>query len=191
MQELYAKLPEGSEGKRLVGQILSGSMDTAQDSQAKSALLNVKSYFQDKSRKKEGVKISIPYTMLVPFNITFNWSLQNLTSYYTDIGIIRIIALMLIVLGFVYSLVQWNKKLFAITLSTLGAWTLRRIAGGAILWYSLGVILRTIIAMILVFFTFGEKNTGLNKKLFTALIAIFALLGIYQLMLNFIRISSQ
>lgn len=127
----------------------------------------------------------------MPFNITFNRSLQNLTSYYTDIGIIWIVALMLIVLGFIYSLVQRNKKLFAITFSTLVAWALWRVAGGAILWYSLGVVLWTIIATVLVLFILGQQNSGMNRKLFMAVLGIFVLLGAYQLMLNFIRISSQ
>lgn len=107
--------------------------------------------------KKDGI-VSLPFTMLVPFNITFNWSLQNLTSYYTDIGVIWLLCLFLIVLGFIYSIVKWNKSLFAVTLSTLCGWGLWWVAGGAILWYSLGVVIWTVIATTLVLYAFGQDS---------------------------------
>jgi hypothetical protein len=48
--------------------------------------------------------VSIPYKYLVPFNVTFNWSLQNLTSYYTDIGIIWLLLFFVVIYAFVYGL---------------------------------------------------------------------------------------
>ncbi len=29
--------------------------------------------------------VAVPYAFLTPLNVIFNWSLQNLSSYYTDI----------------------------------------------------------------------------------------------------------
>lgn len=190
LQDLYAQLPEGSTAKAMFDNLFaaSGENDALQ---ATDVMKNIKAYYQDKSWYKEDGKVSLPFTALVPFNVTFNWSLQNLTSYYTDIGVIWLLCLFIVLIGFIYSIVEWNKQLFAVTLSTLGGWTLWWVAGGAILWYSLGVIIWTIIATVLVLYTFGKGNNAFQKKLFTLMIVVFAFIGLYQLMLNFIRISSQ
>ncbi len=185
---IHDMLPDESEAKSMIGEALLLDPTALATSEI---MLNIKSYYQDGSWAKQNGVVSLPYIALVPFNITFNWSLQNLTSYYTDIGVIWLICLFIVILGFVYSLVQWNKKLFAVTLSALCGWTIWWIAGGAILWYSLGVVIWTIIATILVLYTFGQRNNALQKNLFSAIILILALIGIYQLFLNFIRISSQ
>lgn len=150
LQALYDMLPENTKGKELVGKALDSGNDTIR---LTDAIKDVKAYYQDKSRNKAEGAVSLPYTMLVPFNVTFNRSLQNLTSYYTDIGVIWLLCLFIIFLGFIYSLVKWNKKLFAITLSTLCAWIIRWVAGGAIVWYSLGVIIWTIIGTLTVLYT--------------------------------------
>ncbi len=181
-------LPENSKGKELVDSVFASGATTFQ---VTDAIKNVKAYYQDKSRSKNEGKVNLPYTSLVPFNITFNRSLQNLTSYYTDIGVIRLLSLFIILIGFIYSLIKRDKQLFTLTLSTICARAIRRVAGGAILWYSLGVIIRTIIAMIAVLYTFGNNNNSTQKRLFSIIITLLALIGIYQLVLNFIRISSQ
>lgn len=188
LQSLYESLPENTKGKELVGKALTSGNDTIR---LTDAMKDVKAYYQDKSRNKADGVVSLPYTLLVPFNVTFNWSLQNLTSYYTDIGVIWLLCLFIIFIGFIYSLVQWNKKLFAITLSTLCAWIIWWVAGGAIVWYSLGVIIWTIIGTLVVLYSFGQNNTPTQKKLFSIIIVLIALIGLYQLLLNFIRISSQ
>ena len=91
--------------------------------QFSNTVKNIEAYYQDKSwHKSDDGTVSLPYTLLVPFNVTFNRSLQNLTSYYTDIGVIRLLCLFIVIIGFIYSLVEWNKKLFAVTLSTLCGW---------------------------------------------------------------------
>jgi len=46
--------------------------------------------------------ISIPYKYLVPFNVVLNWSLQNLTSYYTDIGIIWLFLFFVVLFSLIY-----------------------------------------------------------------------------------------
>ena len=40
-------------------------------------------------------EVYLPYKYLNFFNITFNWSLQNLSSYYTDIGIVWLLLIFL------------------------------------------------------------------------------------------------
>lgn len=188
LQQLAATLPENSKGKEIINQIF---MSGATTFQVIDGMKNLKAYYQDKSWSKADGKVNIPYVSLVPFNITFNRSLQNLTSYYTDIGVIWLLSLFIILIGFIYSLVKWDKQLFTLTLSTICAWAIWRVAGGAILWYSLGVVIWTIIAMVGVLYTFGHNNNATQRRLFSLILVLGALIGLYQLMLNFIRISSQ
>jgi hypothetical protein len=61
--------------------------------------------FEDLKEHPYSIQIvSIPYKYLVPFNEVFNWSLQNLTSYYTDIGIIWLFLFIVVLYAFVYSI---------------------------------------------------------------------------------------
>jgi hypothetical protein len=52
---------------------------------------DIRSFMQSNTIKiedAEGVRsVYFPYKYLTPSNVTFNRSLQNLSSYYTDIGI--------------------------------------------------------------------------------------------------------
>lgn len=73
-------------------------------------IVAIRQYYQDHSIATEAGKIHIPYRYLTPFNIVFNRSLQNLSSYYTDIGYVRLMIMCLLVLGFVYALC--NSKRF-------------------------------------------------------------------------------
>jgi hypothetical protein len=72
--------------------------------------MSLRQYYQNHAIKTEAGKISIPYRYLVPFNVTFNRSLQNLSSYYTDIGFVWLMIFSLLVLGFIYAL--FNAKRF-------------------------------------------------------------------------------
>lgn len=70
----------------------------------------LRQYYQNHTIKTEAGKISVPYRYLVPFNIVFNRSLQNLSSYYTDIGFVWMLLFMILTLGFIYAIA--NAKRF-------------------------------------------------------------------------------
>jgi hypothetical protein len=53
----------------------------------------IATYIESNTIKKTSDAIYVPYKLLVPFNVTFNWSLQNLSSYYTDIGFVWLLGL--------------------------------------------------------------------------------------------------
>jgi len=63
---------------------------------------NKKLFEQFKNQPYIYESVSIPYDYLVPFNVVFNWSLQNHTSYYTDIGIIWLLLLFVVIYSLVY-----------------------------------------------------------------------------------------
>lgn len=60
--------------------------------------MSIRKYYQDHSIATQAGKINIPYRYLTPFNIVFNRSLQNLSSYYTDIGYVWLMIMTLLVL---------------------------------------------------------------------------------------------
>ena len=63
--------------------------------------------------------INIPYRYLVPLNISFNWSLQNLSSYYTDIGFFWIIVYLFILIALPYAIIKKDKVLVSVSLTTI------------------------------------------------------------------------
>ena len=95
--------------------------------------------------KAAATVVYIPYKLLQPFNVTFNWSLQNLSSYYTDIGVVWLLLLVLVCLGLIYGIWTREKKLTIISLITLGAWAVWWVVASGIVWYSLGLIVWTIL----------------------------------------------
>jgi hypothetical protein len=48
-------------------------------------IVALRQYYQSHSIKSSENLLAIPYRYIIPLNIVFNWSLQNLSSYYTDI----------------------------------------------------------------------------------------------------------
>lgn len=72
------------------------------------------------SRDNNGnVTIAIPYGQLTPLNVIFNRSLQNLSSYYTDIGFIWIVSILLLFVGILSTAVYRRYELFTLHLVTL------------------------------------------------------------------------
>lgn len=155
--------------------------------------------YYNKSIKSKGIvkskAIGIPYKYIVPLNITFNWSLQNLSSYYTDIGYIWLIVLIIIFVGFVYALFKRENKLSSLLLATLGWWLFWIIIWGWILWYWIGLLIWSILAFSL-FISYIVKDlqikcsSSTNKPVVVFLIVILAVF-LPQYVLNYIRIASQ
>lgn len=123
--------------------------------------------------------------------------MQNLSSYYTDIGFVRMLVFMLLVLGFVYALC--NSKRFRqdtnivvlCSVAIIGR-AIRWIIGGGIVWYGMGLIVRTIIAVAMVLRDIFQHSTHeKDKTLIYILLFLFAIRGLIQFIFNFVRISSQ
>lgn len=138
--------------------------------------------------------ISIPYKLLIPFNVTANWSLQNLSSYYTDIWIMWLLWLFIALLGVVYGIITRNKQLTQYSIITLGSWVIWWVVGSAILWYSLWLIIWTILGVVVFVYNILHQQ---NKKNEFQTILIYSFIGLLlcwasiQLVLNLLRISSQ
>ena len=82
-------------------------------------IVALRQHYQSYSIKSDSTKIAIPYRYLIPLNITFNRSLQNLSSYYTDIGFTRILLYIILIITLPYALIKRDKMLTVISLTTL------------------------------------------------------------------------
>lgn len=85
-------------------------------------------------------QIAIPYAFLTPLNVIFNWSLQNHSSYYTDIGFIWILCLILLLAGTVSSLIYKHRELLILHIVTICGWILWWFLASGIIWYAVGII---------------------------------------------------
>jgi len=120
--------------------------------------------------------IYFPYRYLNIFNITFNRSLQNLSSYYTDIGVIWLLLIVSSVLGLVYGLVRRQRVLSAMSMVTLCGRLIRRFIGGGILWYAIGIIAWTILSFVVYLsYLLGDED-DLTKALSITLLVVFVAL---------------
>jgi len=99
--------------------------------------LAIRQYYQNHIIYTEAGKIQIPYRYIIPFNVVFNRSLQNLSSYYTDIGFVWLFMLIFVVMAFVYALVKKEKNLTVLAGTTIIGRTIWRIIGGGIVWYGI------------------------------------------------------
>lgn len=136
--------------------------------------------------------VYIPYKYLVPFNITFNWSLQNLSSYYTDIWYIWLIIMIFVVISLFYWLFTLNKFLIGFSWVTLFWWVIWFFIWWWILWYWIGLIMWSILGFIVFVYFLIDKNRPLNKNyLWSTFVIIFTVFASWQLLLNLLRISTQ
>lgn len=103
----------------------------------------------------------------------------------------------LLVLGFVYALC--NAKRFRqdtnlVVLSSVAiiGRAIRWIIGGGIVWYGLGLIMWTILAVVMTLRAmFNSSDNEKDKTLIYIILFLFAIRGLIQFTLNFVRISSQ
>jgi len=115
LKTIFAQLKPGTEAYELISGALAAYESKAATSvinptEYRDQILAIRQYYQNHAIKTEIGKINIPYRYLTPFNVVFNRSLQNLSSYYTDIGYIWLMIFSLLMLGFVYAL--FNTKRF-------------------------------------------------------------------------------
>jgi hypothetical protein len=203
LKQLYTQIGNsGSEASLLVKNALDAydekigtSGETVNAQAFRDEIVALKQYYQAHSIKSDGEHVSIPYRYLIPLNITFNRSLQNLSSYYTDIGFARILLYIILIVTLPYALVKKDKMLTAISLTALlgrGMWW---VIGGGILRYGTALISRTLLTVLAFANKLYEESKTASHPLanmVTSIIIGCILLGIFiQVFLNFFRISSQ
>ena len=152
----------------------------------------LRQYYQAHSIKSDDTTLYIPYRYIIPLNIVFNRSLQNHSSYYTDIGFSWILVFILLIVCLPYALCKRDQQLIAVSVTTLVGWALWRVIGGAILWYGTILISWTAINLFL-FITrlVDEEEKKLDRYLSSALLILLGIVLLVQFFLNFIRISAQ
>lgn len=148
-------------------------------------------YYQNHSIYRENGHIYMPYRYIVPLNITFNWSLQNLSSYYTDIWFIWIFIFIITILAFIYSIIRSDKRLFALSLSTIVGRAIWRVVGWWILWYWVWLITWTLLVVAIFMGELLWLSDNKKNIRWYVTIWLLALWMILQLFFNLIRISSQ
>lgn len=114
------------------------------------AIRQLNEYYQSRAITTTTDEVRIPYRRLVPANITFNRSLQNESSYYTDIGVVWLPALLIVLIGLIGSLFSGNRKVLALTGATVAVWMAWMLVADGIVWYGMGMIMWTIVAAVAV-----------------------------------------
>jgi len=135
-------------------------------------------------------KVYIPYTWLVPVNIVYNWTLQNLSSYYTDIWFIWLIIWIIVLLSLIYSIFTRNKILFAISSASVFWYIVWWFVWSAILWYGIWIVIWSILVNV-IFFYYLIRDLWKYRFFWYVVVLLYSIFFFWQLFLNFVRISSQ
>ena len=146
-----------------------------------------------KKDANNNISIAIPYAYLTPLNVIFNRSLQNLSSYYTDIGFIWILSLVLLLAGMIYSIIQNNNKIIILHLVTLLGWIIWWFIASGIIWYAVGIIAWTLFcnANFISSLLSNNKNNIVLQRSIRISIGIVILTSLIQTIFNVFRIASQ
>ncbi|HRU50281.1 MAG TPA: hypothetical protein P5155_02135 [Candidatus Absconditabacterales bacterium] len=184
------KIKVGSPAEELITKTLEEYKENPDS--LRTNIVNLKQYYENHSIYTQKGKINVPYRYIIPGNITFNRSLQNLSSYYTDIGFIWMFIFIFTAFGLIYSIIRKNQKLFALSFATVVGWAIWRVIGGAILWYGIGLIMRTILVLSMFIQDLINKDNDEGHKLLLVLtLGALGLWMLVQMFFNLIRISSQ
>ena len=157
---------------------------------------DLEQYMQQNTMKivdNSGVQeVYLPYRFLNIFNISFNWSLQNLSSYYTDIGIVWLMLFVFILVWLVYGIIARKRVLITLNLVTLFGWILWWFIGWGILWYAIGIIIWTILSFVVYFYYMLNDEEKWNSYILSMIFAaVFFIFLLVQIWLNMVRIASQ
>lgn len=139
------------------------------------------------------ISISIPYAYLTPLNVIFNRSLQNLSSYYTDIWFIWILSLILLISGLIYSIITKRKELIVLHTVTVLWWIIWRFIASGIIRYAVGIIAWTLFcnASFITFLVEEKKKDNFFQRTVRIIISIILLTSLVQTIFNLFRIASQ
>lgn len=142
--------------------------------------------------KNNTTSIAVPYAYLTPLNVIFNRSLQNLSSYYTDIWFIWVVSLVLLIAGLIYAIIKQEKKLILLHIVTLFWWIIRWFIASGIIWYAVGIIAWTLFCNAIYLERIYNNNRtetiSWSGKMLFSIVIITALI---QTGLNMFRIASQ
>ena len=152
---------------------------------------NLKTYYQNHVIYTENWTMYVPYRYLVPLNIVFNRSLQNLSSYYTDIWFIWMFVFVFLVFSFIYSIIKKDRKLFAVSMATVMWWAIWRVIWSAILWYWIWLLMWTALVIAMYIHDLLDWEKKWINIIGAFALWLFGLIALIQFFYNFIRISSQ
>lgn len=160
---------------------------------AQNAIKEINTYRSSRVVLTDADSIAVPYRFLVPLNIVYNWSLQNLSSYYTDIWFIWVLVYCILLIWLIYALVWRKKRLIILLLATLVWWFVRVLIGSAILRYGAGLIFWTIVSCVMVLYEIKRDldEHPYHNQIFSVLLGTFLIWWVIQLALNVVRINSQ
>ena len=154
----------------------------------------IETYYKEHSIRTTDSSVYIPYRYIVPLNVVFNWSLQNHSSYYTDIGIIWLAVFALMLLGLLYAICTYDKKrkqLLILWFSTIIGWIIWWAIAWGIVWYWLWLIIWSTFVVSVFFQEWHIKKEESLRLWVGWVIALFALWLLMQWVLNASRIASQ
>lgn len=200
LQELLTKMPVWTSWYNLLKNILSS--DNVKNTIKKWSGINLlmvqdeiktlNEYYKDTVIEKTNNIVYIPYRYIVPFNVVFNRSLQNLSSYYTDIGFIWLFMMLFVIVASIYSAHKKNTLLNTMSIATILWWTMRWLIAWGILRYGIGLIIWTILTVMLFFYELETNNKNDEQTLWYHIFLIILWLWIVlQLIFNIVRIASQ
>jgi hypothetical protein len=134
----------------------------------------------------------IPYKYLIFANINFNWSLQNLSSYYTDIWFIRLVILVLHIIWCIYAVSRKHHFMLQMHIVTIFAWFIWMLVWSAIIRYNTGLFVWSWLATVLFFIQLLHDHKGDTYRTgFLMMWWVFVLVALVHGVFNFTRISSQ
>lgn len=146
-----------------------------------------------KKDANNNITIAIPYAYLTPLNVIFNRSLQNLSSYYTDIGFVWILSLILLLAGLIYAIVKQDQKLIILHIVTLCGWIIWWFIASGIIRYAVGIIAWTLFcnATFMSSFWSNTKDNTIIQRSIRISISIVLLTALIQTIFNLFRMASQ
>lgn len=137
--------------------------------------------------------IYLPYKYLVLQNITYNRTLKNASSFYTDIGYIWLILLCLIPFWFLLGIYRKNKILSWLSLMTLWWWSIRFFIWWGILRYGIGIIVWTILSCVAlmqecIYIYTDDEEKSMNSRCIYAIYWCIIVYICIQVFTNFMRL---
>lgn len=193
-------MPEDSQGYTILsGSLYSDKLKTLlaagtaiNPADMRSDIVALRQYYQSRTIYTEEGKVSVPFRYLVPFNVVFNRSLQNLSSYYTDIGFVWLFVFIFLGLGLIYTLIRQQWKLFALGLATTLGRAIWWIIGSGIVWYGVGLITWSLLFVsIFVAELLEEKDDERTHYMWYSVVGLLIVWMSIQWFMNIMRIGSQ
>ena len=205
LKAMFAKVEPGTKAYVLLSWALmayqkkqiTGTGTVINPAEYRDQIVALRGFYQDHAIQTQAGKINIPYRYLTIFNVVFNRSLQNLSSYYTDVWFIWLLIFILLIFGFVYSLFnskhyKQNTSLITLSSVTIIGRAIWWIIGWGIIWYGIWLIAWTVITVAIILRDIFEYSTEEKDKTMVYIIVfLFVIWWVIQFALNFIRISSQ